>query len=439
MKKEILKSVFNTHKNLIVSGDISTCKTRNVIMPLTDEMISKNQSILFLDPKEEYYRKYKDQLEEKNYNVLVINLRDFEKSNGWNPLELPYVFYKRGNVEQAIDHIEKIASTIFYEESTQDPFWTLTASDFFVGVTLSLFEDASANEINFSSISNVMDSFNDDNDLVNSYYNEKEKCNSYHYIAATLKAPKETKASIISVAKQKIRLYESREHLNQLLAKNTFSIDELLNNPSAIFIIARDETKYLNSIASIFIEEFYYTLIEEGFTSYYNFVLDNIDIMDYMHGLLDILSSCIPRDIKFILGTRSIDLLTEKYGDYILTLSNMIETLNDEIIVSVSQEQESDSSYLDNNPVYPVLREEEIKLFSIDKFLTKKPVEAKIDSIEIIEDEPEEVKIEKKDNDLSFDVESLIKKIDERIKKIEEEQKKSNKQPSSVFDVFRNE
>ena len=117
----------------------------------------------------------------------------------------------------------------------------------------------------------------------------------------------------------------------------------------------------------------------------------------------------------------------------------MIETLNDEIIVSVSQEQESDSSYLDNNPVYPVLREEEIKLFSIDKFLTKKPVEAKIDSIEIIEDEPEEVKVETKDNNLSFDVEALIKKIDERIKKIEEEQKKSSKQPSSVFDVFRNE
>ena len=438
MKREILKSVFNTHKNLIVSGDISTCKTRKVIMPLVDEMISKNQSVLFLDPKEEYYKRYKRQLEDNNYKVLVINLRDFEKSDGWNPLELPYVFYRRGNVEQAIDHLEKIASTIFYEESTQDPFWTLTASDFFVGVTLSLFEDASSEEINFSSISKMMDTFNDNNDLVNTYYNDKEECDSYHYIASTLKAPKETKASIISVAKQKIRLYESRESLNQLLSKNTFKIEDFLDNPSAIFVLAKDETKKLNSIASIFIEEFYYTLIEEGFTTYYNFVLHNIDIMDYMHGLLDILSSCIPRDIKFILGTRSIDLLTEKYGDYILTLSNMIETLNDEIIVSVSQEQDQEIIDVDDNPTYPILQQEDIKLFSLDDYLNKEKTPV-VESIEIINEEPKEVKVEKKEDNLPFDVESLIKKIDERIKKIEDEQKKNNAQGSSVFDVFRTE
>ena len=48
-----------------------------------------------------------------------------------------------------------------------------------------------------------------------------------------------------------------------------------------------------------------------------------------------------------------------------------IETLNDEIIVSVSQEQESDSSYLDNNPVYPVLREEEIKFSQKKRYVIK--------------------------------------------------------------------
>ena len=150
------------------------------------------------------------------------------------------------------------------------------------------------------------------------------------------------------------------------------------------------------------------------------------------------MSSCIPRDIKFILGTRSIDLLTEKYGDYILTLSNMIETLNDEIIVSVSQEQDQEIIDVDDNPTYPILQQEDIKLFSLDDYLNKEKTPV-VESIEIINEEPKEVKVEKKEDNLPFDVESLIKKIDERIKKIEDEQKKNNAQGSSVFDVFRTE
>lgn len=51
MKKEILKEMLNSKKNLIVSGDISSGKTSNVLFPLVEEAINDGQSLLILDSK----------------------------------------------------------------------------------------------------------------------------------------------------------------------------------------------------------------------------------------------------------------------------------------------------------------------------------------------------------------------------------------------------
>ena len=72
MKKEILEKMFNSKKNLIVSGDISTGKTENVVFPVVEEIINNNQSLLVLDSKEEYINKYYDKLKEKNYNIFTF-------------------------------------------------------------------------------------------------------------------------------------------------------------------------------------------------------------------------------------------------------------------------------------------------------------------------------------------------------------------------------
>ena len=111
MKKEILKEMLNSKKNLIVSGDISSGKTSNVLFPLVEEAINDGQSLFILDSKEEYINKYYNDLKNKNYNIIILNLRDLNKSDGWNPLEYPYNLYKKGMIDEAIDYIEKQAKT----------------------------------------------------------------------------------------------------------------------------------------------------------------------------------------------------------------------------------------------------------------------------------------------------------------------------------------
>ena len=155
MKEEILKKVHNANKNLIIDGVISTGKTKFVSFPLIKEMINSNESIFILDSKEEYIKEFYSKAKEKDYNTLIINLRDLNKSEGWNLLEYPYNLYKKGETDKSLNYLAQIGKEMFYEGSTVDPFWSNSAANLFAGVVVGLFEDAKENEINLSSVSNM--------------------------------------------------------------------------------------------------------------------------------------------------------------------------------------------------------------------------------------------------------------------------------------------
>ena len=93
MEKELLEKLFNSNKNLIVEGEMGIGKTTNVLFPIVDRSIDNKESLLILDSKEEYLNQYYGKLKENNYNTIIINLRDMDKSEGWNPLEYPYNLY----------------------------------------------------------------------------------------------------------------------------------------------------------------------------------------------------------------------------------------------------------------------------------------------------------------------------------------------------------
>ena len=86
----MIDKIYNFNRNLIVDGKLSAGKTTNVMFPLVEKMIDNSESLFILDSKEEYLNKYYNTLKSNNYNVITINLRNMDKSEGWNPLEYPY-------------------------------------------------------------------------------------------------------------------------------------------------------------------------------------------------------------------------------------------------------------------------------------------------------------------------------------------------------------
>jgi len=90
MKKENLERIFHNHKNLIVEGPVSSGKTTNLFYPIVEEIVAKKESLFILDSKEEYINRYSMKLKSLGYNTVIINLRDLNKSEGWNPIQYPY-------------------------------------------------------------------------------------------------------------------------------------------------------------------------------------------------------------------------------------------------------------------------------------------------------------------------------------------------------------
>lgn len=381
MEKEILKRILSDKKNLIVSGDISVGKTSNVLFPLVREMIDEKQSLLVLDSKEEYIKEYYDDLKSKDYNIVILNLRNLSKSEGWNPLEYPYNLYKDGKVDEAINYIEKQAKAMFYDDSEVDQFWSNNSSDFYTGIVLGLFEDGKDNEINLSSVNSMFNSTDNKysvNDYVTQYFKLKNSnSQSYIFASSTISAPKETKGGIISVARQKLRTYVTREMLSTLLNKTTFSYEDILTKPTAIFVIARDENKYINNVATMFIEQLFTILVNSKIQNQFNFVLDNIDDLERVNELSDMLSSGVSRNIKFEIATRSYEELIEKYGKYIEKLSNHVVVEKDIKLVIDNEEYTEEKEQLiefiqDENVEFPLLQKEKIETFDIVEFVRSK-------------------------------------------------------------------
>ena len=421
MKKELLEKVLKSKKNLIVNGDLSSGKTSNVLLPITDELIKLNESLLIIDNKEEYLDTFYEKLKEKNYNIIIVNFKNLEKSEGWNPLDIPYKLYKSGNMDLSLEYLERIGKIMFYDKMVNDPFWSITASDFFTGVTIGLFEDGTENEINFNSVNmmfNGIDKKYGEGNYITEYFKTKQQ-NDPAYICAstTFLAPKETRGGILSIARQKLRTFVSREKLSCMLSKTTFNIADTFTKPTAIFVIGKEEQSTYDSLVSIFINQIFHELYLNTKQNY-NFILDNIDGIEYIDEFEKMISAGLPKGIKTFIGTRSIENLNDKYSTYINKLCDTINVYENKIIVDNIAYEKNHFNYVKSNIEYPKININSIKIFDVEKFVKKyntKPL-SKIDN--------KEKNSNSSKNDP--DIDELLKDIDKKIAELEKEEREKN-------------
>ena len=313
------------YHNLII-GSTGSGKTQILVQPQVKSLAKKGESMIITDPNGEIYEKNANELREKGYNIVLLNFRDPQKGNAWNPLSLPYSLYKEGNSDKAIELLDDLAINILYDESAQgqDPFWEKTSADYFTGLALGLFDDAKEEEINLNSI-NLMTTVGEDKfgntTYIKEYYSNKEPSSpAYINVASTLMAPNETKSSILSVFKQKIKLFSSRENLSEMLSNSDFDMKDIGRKKTAVFIVVQDEKKTYHPLVTIFIKQCYETLIdvaqENGGKLPYrtNFILDEFANMPPLKDVTTMVTAARSRQIRFSFIIQNFAQLTQVYG-----------------------------------------------------------------------------------------------------------------------------
>lgn len=313
------------YHNLII-GSTGSGKTEMLVQPMVKSLAKKGESMIITDPKGEIYERNAVELREKGYNIVLLNFRDPQKGNSWNPLGLPYSLYNSGNQDKANELLDDLAMNILYDEKSQnaDPFWEKTSADYFAGLALALFEDATESQINLNSI-NLMTTVGEEkfagSTYVKEYFNTKDPASpAYVNASSTLMAPSDTKGSILSVFKQKVKLFTSRQNLSEMLSASDFDMKEIGRKKTAVFLVIQDEKKTYHSLVTIFIKQCYETLIdvaqEAGGKLPYrtNFILDEFANMPPLKDVTTMVTAARSRNIRFNFIIQNFAQLSQVYG-----------------------------------------------------------------------------------------------------------------------------
>lgn len=337
--------VDSSDSHTMVLGATGSKKSRLVIMPTVRILADAEESMILSDPKAEIYERCSGFLKKKGYNIIVINFRNPSVGNTWNPLYIPYLYYKSGDLDKAYEFANDIAVNLCLAEITvKDPFWDFSARDLFFGLELLLFKYCAENEseINTANIANLLRLRNhvfknyynsgkskilDSSSLLNQYMNSDFITMSA--LTGTVNAPEKTQASILSTFDEKMRGFTIQPKLLNLLSSNDTDLDSIADKKTAVFVIMPDEKTSYHKLVTMFIKQSYEYIIYQAQKKYkgvlpirVNYLLDEFASLPSIKDFPAMISASRSRNIRFVLVVQSKHQLLGKYGDEAETIQS---------------------------------------------------------------------------------------------------------------------
>ncbi len=318
--------VDNGEYHSLIIGATGSGKTECFVHPQVHSLGKARESMIITDPKGEIYEKNSMMLRDLGYQIVLLNFRDPQMGSAWNPMTLPYKMWKSGNHDKAIELLDDLALNILYDESNKnaDPFWEKTSADYFSGIALGLFEDAKEDEININSISlatTVGEEKFGGSTYIKEYFGAKDPASAAAINASsTIMAPTETKGSILSVFKQKVKLFASRDNLSEMLSYSSVDLESIGERPTAVFIVIQDEKKTYHSLVTILLKQIYETLIATAQKNggklpvRTNFILDEFANMPPLKDVTTMITAARSRRIRFTMIIQNFAQLDAVYG-----------------------------------------------------------------------------------------------------------------------------
>jgi len=322
------------HHSLIF-GATGSKKTRLFCMPMINLLGHAKESMIISDPKGELLDKNSGYLTSKGYEVKVLNFRNPNQSNMmWNPLDIPYKLYKKGDYDKATEMVTDFVSTLRAQvKSDKDPYWEITAANYVIGIIILLFELANdVNEVNMKSVVLLASYAHDTNELTLSSLAKFVKALPRQSLAAikmlsTLLNADNTRKSILGTVDTMLSPFMSSHNLTSLLSKTTFDVTELGIKPVALFLIIPDEKTTLHFLASAYIKQSYELLIDLAGKSSdrmlktrVNFVLDEFANMPRIADMPAMITAARSRNMRFFLIIQSERQLVNIYREEAQTI-----------------------------------------------------------------------------------------------------------------------
>ena len=310
----------------LVVGGTGSKKTRNVVSPYIYNNALAGKSMIISDVKGDLYKLLSKMLRRLGYKIKVLNFNDPSKGDAFNPLEEIYKNYKGKNKHKANRDLNNLADMIFNSvKSDKDPFWHKSSANYFVGSVMTLFDLFSVDEATIANVFNLHIQGNATEcgePLLKEYYSDKENSEAWKLLITAVEASKETKASIYSVYTSALnRLFGQNEYLMKMLSHSTFKIGDIVEEKTAVFIIANEESMSVHGgLISAYIQQWYASLVDiaEKIDGVLKrdvvFVLDEFGNLPAIEDFQTKISLSRARGISWMVVIQSFSQLEYRYG-----------------------------------------------------------------------------------------------------------------------------
>lgn len=326
--EEILVDSSDVHSLII--GSTGSKKSRLIVMPNIYILGAAGESMIVSDPKAEIYSRTAYFLKNKGYKIEVINLRSPSVGNSWNPLSIPYSFYKKGDIDKACEFVNDIAINLMLsEKSEKDPYWDYSAGDLFFGLTLLLFKYCKIMEykneaVNMNNLLRLrkflfkVDKMDkeffmeliEDDDIISSS------------LMGTIEAPDKTQACILSTFDEKMRCFMIQPNLLEMLSHSSISMDCVSETKTIVYLIMPDEKTSYHQLVTLFIKQSYEYLIYKAQVNpdgkmkiRVNYILDEFSSLPTIKDFPAMITAARSRNIRFNLVIQSKHQLLERYRE----------------------------------------------------------------------------------------------------------------------------
>lgn len=324
-------------KHTLLFGSTGSKKTRNFCIPSVFAIGSAGESMIVSDPKGEIYLRTSGYLSNLDYNIRVINFRDPSASECWNPLIIPYRYYKNGSKDKALEMAADLTSQIKERvHSERDMYWEDTAASLLFSIMIMIFEIAhSEDEVNFASIVKIRGYISSADkkeqdifwDLVEQFKNNmfiKGRLNSI----LSIKNVERTLGSVLSVFDTMLQdVLINRERLS-MLSHMTFEYAEIFTQKTIMYLILPDEKTTFHFLASVFIKQLYEYLIDKSYSLggempiRVNYMLDEFSNLPYIKDMPAMISAARSRNIRFFIIVQSAAQLVCRYKEEAKTIKS---------------------------------------------------------------------------------------------------------------------
>lgn len=358
----------------LVVGTTGTGKTKYLLIPSILMMAkSKNKpSLVIIDVKGEILSKTYHTVLTNKYETHIIDLRHVERSQHYNPLDNIINHFdnylkdkKPSNPSKFLyeSEINKLAALIIPPGSGEDAFWHEAAENVFKGIVYGLLEDYEDNlskqdekgfkrsKFTFASIYNInsltpeefrefflrRDNRSESRKLVNT-----NVLSNYEPTGQMNK----TLSSIMSTYVTAFNRFIDSASL-QVTLKSDFTVDNIKDKPTAIYILLPDEDKSKYPLASIIINQIYSRCVDlstDNMNSPNNkdvhFLLDEFANLPKLPNIDTWLSIGRERKIFISIFVQAMSQLEEKYGrEYTKTI---IQNCNLKVILGLGETESVD-------------------------------------------------------------------------------------------------